>query len=150
MGGAVHPKEQGQRSEAAIIFEFVRRGLTVLEPFGDNERYDVVVEEAGEFYRVQIKTGRLENGRIQFETRSSGTLTRTVKKEGYDGEIDVFAVYSPETEDTFVVPIADAPKTTMGLRVEDSEKPSPNINWAENYTLKRWVASIQKETEDRL
>ncbi|HKJ59717.1 MAG TPA: group I intron-associated PD-(D/E)XK endonuclease, partial [Halobacteriales archaeon] len=91
MSGEMHPKEQGQLSEAAVIFEFVRRGLTVLEPFGDNERYDIVVEEQGEFYRIQVKTGRMVNGRIQFETRSSGTLTRKIRKEGYEGVIDVFA-----------------------------------------------------------
>jgi hypothetical protein len=143
----VHPKEKGQRSEAAIVFEFVRRGLTVLEPFGDNERYDVVIEESGSFYRVQIKTGRLENGRIQFETRSSGTLTRKIKKEGYEGEIDVFAVYSPEIEEAFIVPVSKAPKTTMGLRVEESEKSLPNINWAEDYTLEKWAKSLQEGTE---
>ncbi|WP_137286697.1 group I intron-associated PD-(D/E)XK endonuclease [Halorussus salinisoli] len=136
----------GQQSEAAVIFELVRQGLTVLEPFGDNERYDVVVEETGKFYRVQIKTGRLENGRVQFGVRSSGTLTRKVQKEGHEGEIEVFAAYSPEIERTFVVPIAEAPKTTMGIRVEESDKSSPNINWAEDYTLEKWVESIRKET----
>jgi len=142
----MHPKERGQQSEAAIIFEFVRRGLTVLEPFGDNERYDVVVEESGSFHRIQIKTGRLENGRIQFETRSSGTLTRKVEKERYDGDVDAFAVYSPDLEQGFVVPITEAPETTMGLRVEESKKSSPKINWAEDYRLRDWVASIRVES----
>ncbi|WP_440010345.1 group I intron-associated PD-(D/E)XK endonuclease [Halomicrococcus sp. SG-WS-1] len=147
MGDDVHPKERGQRSEAAIVFELVRRGLTVLEPFGDNERYDLAVEAAGEFYRIQVKTGRLENGCVRFETRSSGTLTRKIEKEGYDGEIDVFAVYSPELEDGFVVPIAAAPTTTMGLRVEEPEKPSPNTNWATDYRIDDWVESIRDERE---
>ncbi|UPW02186.1 group I intron-associated PD-(D/E)XK endonuclease [Halorussus gelatinilyticus] len=146
MGKTTHPKERGQQTEAAIICEFVQNGLTVLEPFGDNERYDVVVEEAGKFYRVQIKTGRLENGCVQFETRSSGTLTREVKKEGYEGEVEVFAVYAPEIGRSFVVPIAEAPKTTMGIRVEESEKSSPNINWAEDYSLKGWAESIRSAT----
>ncbi|UPV76081.1 group I intron-associated PD-(D/E)XK endonuclease [Halorussus limi] len=147
MSEIVHPKERGQQTEAAIIFEFIRNGLTALEPFGDNERYDVVVEESGHFYRVQIKTGRIENGRVQFETRSSGTLTRKVEKEGYEGEIDVFAVYSPEIERSFVVPIADAPKTSMGIRVEESEKTSPNVNWAADYALENWVNAIRSESE---
>jgi len=143
MSEIAHPKERGQRSEAAIIFEFVQRGLTVLEPFGDNERYDIVIEEAGRFYRVQIKTGRLENGCVQFQTQSSGTLTRKVEKEGYEGEIEIFAVYSPETERSFVVPIVEAPRTTMNIRIEESEKTSPNTNWAEDYTLEKWVTSIR-------
>jgi hypothetical protein len=144
MGTDTHPKERGQKSEAAIRFEFIKRGVPVLEPFGDNERYDLVIEAAGEFHRVQIKTGRMENGRVQLETRSSGTLTRKVRKENYDGEIDVFAIYSPEIEDAFVVPISEAPGTTMGLRVKASEKPSPNINWVEEYTIDKWLTSVRK------
>ncbi len=34
----------------------------------------------------------------------------------------------------------------MGIRVEESDKSSPNINWAEDYTLEKWVESIRKET----
>ncbi|WP_415379808.1 group I intron-associated PD-(D/E)XK endonuclease [Halosimplex sp. TS25] len=136
------PKERGEKSEAAVIYELIRRDITVLEPFGDNERYDVVVEIDGTFHRIQIKTGRLEDGRIQFETRSSGTLTRKVEKEGYSGDIDYFAVYSPDMEETFIVPVADAPETTMGLRVEEAEKQSPNINWAENYQIDGWHEQI--------
>lgn len=61
MEKTAHPKQRGQCSEAAILFEFTRRGVTVLEPFGDNERYDFVVEISRELYRVQVKTGRLTN-----------------------------------------------------------------------------------------
>ncbi|MFC7202928.1 group I intron-associated PD-(D/E)XK endonuclease [Haloferax namakaokahaiae] len=136
-----HPKQRGQCSEAAILFEFTRHGVTVLQPFGDNERYDFVVELAGEFVRVQVKTGRMENGRVQFETRSSGTLTRTVSKEGYDGQIDVFAVYAPELQESYIIPIEDAPNTSMGLRVETARKNSPNINWADEFLLRDWVGN---------
>lgn len=122
MSEFLHPKEQGQRSEAAVLYEFVRRGLSVLEPFGDNERYDIVVEEREKFDRVQVKTGRIENGRVQFETRSSGTLTRKVMKESYKGDRDVLAVYSPDLEETYVVPESEAPETTMGLRIRTEEE----------------------------
>ena len=136
----MHPKARGEQSEAAVIHQFVKQGLSVLEPFGDNERYDLVIEKAGDFYRVQVKTGRIENGRVQFETRSTGTLTRKVEKEGYEGDIDISAVHSPDLGETYVVPIEDAPKTTMGLRYEEEEKSSPNINQADDYLLSHWVA----------
>lgn len=140
----MHPKARGELSEAAVRHDFVKKGLTVLEPFGDNDRYDIVVEEDGTFYRVQIKTGRFEDGRIQFETRSTGTLTRKVEKEGYAGEIDAFAVYSPELEEVYIVPVEDAPTTSMGLRVEEANKSSPNINWASEYTLASWIESVKE------
>ena len=146
MSERVHPKEQGQRSEAAVIYEFVSRELTVLEPFGDNERYDPVVEEEGTFHRVQVKTGRVENRRVQFETRSAGTLTRKIEKQGYVGDIDVFAVHSPERESAYVVPISEAPETSMGLRMGDAKKASPRINWAEDFTVESWIESLRGES----
>jgi hypothetical protein len=140
MPSTIHPKERGQRSEAAVLHAFVRRGITVLQPFGDSERYYLVIEASGRFYRVQVKTGRLKDGRIQFATRSTGTHTRKVEKEGYEGEVDVFAAYSPEMERTYIVPLSEAPKTTMSLRVEAADKDSPNINWAEKFRLDCWLS----------
>jgi hypothetical protein len=137
----IHPKSRGQQSEAAVLHAFVSRGIPVLQPFGDNERYDIVVEIADTFYKIQIKTGRLENGRVQFETRSSGTLTRNIGKEGYEGQIDAFAVYSPDSGDTYVIPISDAPRTSMSLRIEEPEKASPNVNWADDFGIDSWMSA---------
>ncbi|AZH24332.1 group I intron-associated PD-(D/E)XK endonuclease [Haloplanus aerogenes] len=141
MSGATHPKTRGQQSEAAVLHAFVRHEIPVLQPFGDNERYDIVVEISDTFYKIQVKTGRLENGRIQFETRSTGTLTRQIEKESYEGQIDAFAVYSPDSGDTYVVPISDAPSTSMSLRITDPEKASPNINWADDFGIDSWISS---------
>jgi hypothetical protein len=139
-----HPKAKGQRSEAAVIYEFVRRRTAVLQPFGDNERYDIVVEISGEFYKIQIKTGRFENGRVQFETRSTGVHTRTVEKEGYDKQqIDAFEVHSPLTGDTYIVPIEEAPRTSMSLRIDAPEKSSPTVNWADEFGIDAWISSME-------
>ena len=62
---------RGERTEAAAIAELVKLGFTVLLPFGDNRRYDIAVEVCGRFLRVQCKTGRLRNGRIEFRAASS-------------------------------------------------------------------------------
>ena len=44
----------------------------MLIPFGDNQRYDLVVEREGNFVRVQCKTGRVrKEGQILFNTCSS-------------------------------------------------------------------------------
>ena len=48
--------------------ELVRRGFTVLLPFGVNQRYDLVLDVGGEFIRGQCKTGRLRQGSVVFST----------------------------------------------------------------------------------
>lgn len=47
----VNTKAIGEISEAVILAEFLRAGFPVLFPFGDNQRYDMVVEANGGFLR---------------------------------------------------------------------------------------------------
>ena len=95
-------------------------GLEVSVPFGENCRYDLVLDRAGELIRVQCKTGRLRDGAVRFATASTyGHLPspRDLRRH-YHGQIDAFAVYCPETEGVYLIPIGDVPsRATAYLRV---------------------------------
>jgi len=69
------------------------------------------------------------------------TNIRAIAKEGYEGQVAAFAVYAPATEDVYVVPISDAPDTSMGLRIEDPDTPSPTVNWADEFGIGAWISS---------
>src|SRR5215471_4009198 len=90
-------KTIGERSEAIIMAKFLEVGYGVLMPFGDSHRYDLVIEDAdGNFYRIQCKTGWMdeEQAVIKFATVSS--YNHTMKNKGwknYRGQIDYFTVY---------------------------------------------------------
>ena len=43
-GPKQNPKAIGERSQAAIIFKLLEAGYNVLTPYGDNTRYDLVIE----------------------------------------------------------------------------------------------------------
>jgi hypothetical protein len=96
-------------------------GLDVFLPFGENTRYDLVVDDGIALARVQCKTGRLRQGAVRFRTSSTyahhpnpGYVTRD-----YLGQIDYFAVYCPETAGVYFVPIEDIPLRHQGaLRIE--------------------------------
>ena len=71
-------KAIGERSEAFIIAKLIEVGYGVLTPFGDNLRYDLVMEDAdGIFYRIQCKTGWMDEAKtvIKFATASSYNYT---------------------------------------------------------------------------
>ena len=55
----------------AIIFAFRIQGWDVLISFGENTRYDLVVDRGNQLRRVQCKTGRLRHGAVVFRTCSS-------------------------------------------------------------------------------
>ena len=99
-------KAIGEHSEAIIRAKLVEVGYGVFIPLGDNLRCDLIIEDAeGSFWRVQCKTGWLENegAFIEFATASSYYHTRAGKtshgRKDYQGEIDYFAVYCPDTKE---------------------------------------------------
>jgi hypothetical protein len=85
-------KKIGEISEAIVIAEFLKSGFPVLLPFGDNQRYDMVVEVDGRFLRVQCKTARtLRGGAVLcFNTRSTNR-TRPIASSSYRNQADLFA-----------------------------------------------------------
>lgn len=131
-------KQIGEASEAKILSELKSLGLTVLTPFGDNAKYDLVYEADG-FNRVQVKTGRLQdNGTIIFKTQTAGhNNTEGTYHKGYTSDdIDRFAVYCPQNDSCYLVDIEDAPDTEMSLRLAPpGNGQTKGINMAEDYRL---------------
>jgi len=74
-----HPKITGDRTTLAVMLALSRAGFTLLVPFGENTRYDLVIDDGLQLSRVQCKTGRLRNGAILFPTCSSYMRHRSSK-----------------------------------------------------------------------
>lgn len=104
-------KRKGDISEAVVLAALVEAGYRVLLPWGDNAPYDLVVDTNGEFIRVQVKTGRLDNGAVKFNPRSVRARGRgeTAQSERYDGKADLFMVYCPQTKEIYVIPVLGCP-----------------------------------------
>jgi hypothetical protein len=95
----------------AIMLALHERGYDLLVPFGENTRYDLVIDDGSRLARVQCKTGRLQDGAVVFSTCSSYAHhpnPRVVKRD-YQGEIDYFGVFCPETRRSYLIPIAEVP-----------------------------------------
>jgi hypothetical protein len=104
----------------AIIFALSLEGYLVLVPFGENTRYDIVIDTGSQLRRVQCKTGCLRSGAVVFRTCSSYGHHPNPKivRRDYEGEIDDFAVYCPELGSVYLIPIEDvATRTSAMLRV---------------------------------
>jgi len=133
---STHPVEVGQRTEAAILSELVRRGYHVLLPFGNNRRYDLVIDIEGQFVRAQCKTGRLVRGVVRFSTKSVRSNTARTVTRGYTGEADIFLVHCPETGRIYSVPVGEAATGQMYLRVDPTVNGQvQGVNWAKEYEL---------------
>ncbi len=89
--------EKGSRVVGAIIGDLLRHGFNVLLPLGNDRGYDLVVEIAGQFYRVQCKKATLNRNRdcIVISCRSTAT-------GAYLGRADVIAAHCLELGKTYV------------------------------------------------
>jgi len=54
-GGRDNSKQKGSIAEMQFMLDAARRGFGVAKPFGDNERYDVILDATCRLWRVQVK-----------------------------------------------------------------------------------------------
>jgi PD-(D/E)XK endonuclease len=132
-----HPVDVGQRSEAVILAELVKRGHQVLLPYGTNHRYDLVIDVGGKFLRAQCKTGRLRRGTIEFATQSTRANTQRIFHVPYDADqIDLFLVYCPDTDRVYAVGVGEVASGRGFLRVDPAANGQvKRIRWAADYEL---------------
>ncbi len=116
-----NPKAVGERTEGFILARLLQLGRAVSLPFGDNQRYDMIVDEGGALMRAQCKTGRLneEAGFVEFDTRS--TNWNSGVKRNYIGQIELFLVYCPQNGKCYRVPIEKCNVTETRLRIRPSK-----------------------------
>ena len=126
-------KQIGDIAEAHVIVRLTELGYTILEPRGDNARYDLVIETPEGFKKGQIKNGRLQGQTISFNTCSIHGRKR--KRRSYEGHIDVFWVYCKGTGKVYEVPISKAPKTEMLLRLGKTRNGQTVRHQAQSFEL---------------
>lgn len=88
----LNPSQIGDITELKCQVYLIEQGWNVLTPIGNHQKYDLVIEKNGKFYRIQVKhampveeTGFLV--RTKYEVRDNGK----VKKMTYSAEdVDYF------------------------------------------------------------
>ena len=96
-------------------------GYTVSVPFGENARYDLVIDDGETLERVRCKSGQLVSGVVRFKTASTYAHHRSAAqlRRNYHGEIDYFGVYCHTSDGVYLIPIGDVQATCEArLRVD--------------------------------
>ena len=125
----------GRKTEAIILSELVKAGMTVALPWGGAHRYDFLVDWAGSLFRVQCKTAHVQDGAVRIRAKS---YTHGKGNRPYlPDEVDVFVVWCPETEKVYwLLPEILGDKGNLALRVTPSKNNQvEGIRWAETYEL---------------
>ena len=92
----------GYISELEILNEFIQNGFEVHIPFGNSQRYDLVVRIRDEFKKIQIKTAYLKKGGdISFTPYSISKG----EYHSYKNEIDYFALHCKKNKKSYLIHI---------------------------------------------
>lgn len=117
---------------------FMKMGYKVSFPYGEDCKYDLIVDTGNKLYRIQCKTASaLPNPKdgFKFRTRSVVITTHGAKASGYSQEeIDFFAtVYEGKC---YIVSINDCGNNEKTLRYRyPSNGQRKNISLAVDYEL---------------
>lgn len=132
----MNTKSIGEHSQLMLMAALLRNGFPILMPYGDNQRYDLVIDTPEGFKRVQCKTGRFFKGAIHFAVASS-SYHRGGKRRTYAGEIDLFAVYCEHNQSSYLVPITGLDlRNQCSLRLETPGNcQHAGIRWAHDFQL---------------
>jgi PD-(D/E)XK endonuclease len=129
----------GEISEAAIITRFLQLGYVVLVPYGGNQRYDLVIEDSeGQFWRVQCKSGQLDEGNsvLRFDTANHNVTGKNRQNRHYRGQCDYFAVYNEKINRVYLVPVDQVSDARANLRLTTPKNnQTKNVRWAKDYEL---------------
>lgn len=90
-------KTLGTIGESVILAEFLKHGINVLIPYGDNLPYDLVICINNIFYKIQVKTTeQVVDDCMVFNICKSNPYTKKNVKYTKE-EVDYFALYCVET-----------------------------------------------------
>jgi hypothetical protein len=130
----MNTKDKGDLAEAAILKDLLPENL-VADPFGDNARYDFLVDTGQKIVRVQVKSARDKDGVISVHTSSSPTMRGNDREfREYNGEADIIAGYCPTNDVCFYVPVSEAGKREFKVRYQKTKNgQKKGINWLEDY-----------------
>lgn len=125
----------GNLSEAKVLTLLTQLGYKVSIPFGTGCSYDYVVDDGLRLLRVQVKTGRLRQGCVHFAAWSHNGSRGSRQKKRYTSRADIFAVYCPDNEKVYLVPVGDVALEGR-LRIEQPRNGMvKGIRWAAPYEV---------------
>jgi hypothetical protein len=104
-----HPKDVGDRTTLAVMMALCDLGYAILVPFGENTRYDLVIEDREGFARVQCRPADYASG--QFGGRPVALMPTTQTRAHPNATISVRSTISGSIARTTAASISSQSRT---------------------------------------
>lgn len=136
----------GDKTEGIILATFLSLGKTVLIPFGNSNRYDLVIDTKDEFIKIQCKTGKRNESKTAIEFRVSSKVYGTKIARSYINDVDCFAVYCAQTRGIYIVPVNIIGNGRGILKLyKPKENASDQEKYAEDFEIGKFTINSLKK-----
>jgi prevent-host-death family protein len=139
---------KGNVAELAIATEAAKLGLSVLKPLTEHERYDLVLEIAGELLRVQCKWASRQGGvvKVRFDRSYHSPIRGYVRTTYGADEVDAIAAYCHDLDRCYLLPISDfGGRNSAHLRIGPARNNQrASLHWAAAYEFPGAVAQLEE------
>lgn len=140
----MNSKRKGNITELSVALAFQKLNIPVAIPFGDCERYDLIVDINNKLYKIQCKTASLYRGdstRISFNCRSISTSHgKNVHHRYTKDEIDFFATVWDNK--CYLVPVTETSTEKILRLIPPKNNQRVGVNMAEDYLLEKVVKEL--------
>ena len=130
-------KYKGNVTEIETMLAFMKLGYNVLVPYGDCERYDLVVDVNGKFLKIQCKTSTPQDEQgssYKFSCRSTHKVNGQMKMAKYkEGEIDYFATCIDGQ--CYLVPLKECGSDKVLRFIPPKNGQTRGVNYAKDYKI---------------
>lgn len=130
-------KNKGDITELQCLLALAKLGIQVSIPFGDNARYDLIADFNGTLSKIQCKTSRGTEDKIEFDCSSSLTNSKGTSHKDYHGEIDYFMTSFNNI--AYLIPISDCGTRMFSMRLTPCKNGQvKGISFAKDYELENF------------
>ena len=132
---------KGITTELSCMQKFIELGYIVSVPYGNNSRYDLLVDNGKTIWKVQCKTAKLnENGSYTIQTCNKVSTTTQRKTKHYTKE-EIDFIISIINNQLVVIPVEFVENSTS--RVFRVELPKygtkSNCNLIQDFTVEKFL-----------
>ena len=141
-------KKVGNLTELQCATRLYELGCAVSIPFGNSEKYDLIIDWNNKLYKVQVKTTKsIKNNIMSFATKTTNYTKGKWKSKSYKiDDVDFFFLYCMENDWCGLYVPKGKINTDITIRLE---KPKNNqkkgIHLADDYSFEKQILLLLNE-----
>lgn len=139
-------KAKGAQTELECITYLHGLGYDISIPWGDNARYDFVLDVQNKLYKIQCKTSsKQEEGVYKFQCRSTYVNSQGNRSASYTADdVDFFCTFIEGK--CYLIPLTETSKREKVMRfVPPKNNQTKGITFAQEYLADNQIERLKEE-----